>query len=142
ITGQYDGEVFSKLIYNEELQDLNSDYKFTTKLNNGATLNSLNLQKVFVLTTNGSASASELVINSLRPYIDVVQVGVNTRGKTQASMPIYESPDFGPNNVNPAHTYILLPLIANSVNKNDGLVPPTGLTPDVERAESPSNLGV
>ena len=142
ITGQYNGQVFSKLIYNEELQELNSDYKFTNTLNGGSTLNSLNLQKVYVLTTNGSASASELVINSLKPYIDVVQIGVNTRGKTQASMPIYDSPDLGPNNVNPAHSYILLPLIANSVNKNDGLVPPTGLIPDIKLSEHPSYFGI
>ncbi|MEO5789311.1 S41 family peptidase [Gelidibacter sp.] len=141
ITGQFNGQVFSKLIYNEELQELNSDYKFTNTLNGGSALNSLNLQKVYVLTTNGSASASELIINSLKPYIEVVQIGLNTRGKTQASMPIYDSPDFGPNNVNPAHSYILLPLIANSVDKNGGLVPPTGLTPNIEIGEFPSTLG-
>lgn len=142
ITGQFNDQVFSKLIYNEELQDLNNNYKFSKTIGKGSTLNSLNLQKVYVLTSNGTASASELIINSLRPYIDVVQIGLNTRGKTQASMPIYDSPDLGPNNVNPAHNYILLPLIANSVNKNDGLVPPNGLIPDIERGEHPANLGI
>ncbi len=141
VTGQFNGQVFSKLIYNEELQEINSDYKFANTFNSGTALNSLNLQKVYVLTTNGSASASELIINSLKPYIDVVQIGLNTRGKTQASMPIYDSPDLGPKNVNPAHNYILLPLIANSVNKNDGLVPPTGLIPDIELGEHPATLG-
>ena len=141
ITGQYNNEVFSKLIYNEELQELNSDYKFANTLNGGAALNSLNLQKVYVLTSNASASASELVINSLKPYIEVFQIGVSTRGKTQASMPIYDSPDLGPNNANPAHSYILLPLIANSVDKNGGLVPPTGLIPDIELDEHPATLG-
>lgn len=141
ITGQFNGQVFSKLVYNEELQELNSNYKFTSTFNNGATLNSLNLQKVYVLTTNGTASASELIINSLRSYIEVVQIGVNTRGKTQASMPIYDSPDLGPNNVNPAHNYIILPLIANSVNKNDAIVPPGGITPNIDLNEHPANLG-
>ena len=142
ITGQFNDQVFSKLIYNEELQELNSDFKFATKLNGGAALNNLNLQKVYVLTTNASASASELVINSLNSYIEVVQIGINSRGKTQASMPIYDSPDLGPNNVNPAHNYILLPLIANSVDKNGGLVPPRGLIPNIEIGEHPSNLGM
>lgn len=142
ITGQFGGQVFSKLIYNEELQDANKDYNFSNKLDNGSTLNSLNLQKVYVLTTNATASASELVINSLRPYIDVVQIGLNSRGKTQASTPIFDSPDLGPDNVNPAHNYVLLPLIANSVDKNGGLVPPTGLTPDIELGENPANLGI
>ena len=142
ITGQFNEEVFSKLIYNEELQELNSDYKFKNQLAKGQSINSLNLKKVYVLTTIGSASASELVINSLKPYIDVVQIGVNTRGKTQASMPIYDSPDLGPNNVNPAHSYILLPLIANSVDKNGGIVPPDGIVPNIERVEHPATLGI
>lgn len=142
ITGQFNDQVFSKLIYNDELQELNSDYKFTNVLGkNGTALNSLNLQKVYVLTTDATASASELIINSLKPYIEVVQIGLNTRGKTQASMPIYDSPDLGPNNTNPAHNYVLLPLIANSVNKNSTLVPPTGMTPDIEIGEHPAILG-
>ena len=33
------------------------------------------------ITTRGTASASELVINSLAPHVEVVMVGTNTRGK-------------------------------------------------------------
>ena len=43
--------------------------------------NSLNLSRVLFLTTDGSASASELVINALKPYLDVVQIGKTTHGK-------------------------------------------------------------
>jgi len=42
---------------------------------------SLNLQRLFVITTRGSASSSELVINSLRPYIPVTIIGDTTYGK-------------------------------------------------------------
>lgn len=142
ITGQFYGQVFSKLMYNEDLKELNFDYKFANSLEKGASLNSLNLQKVYVLTTDASASASELIINSLKPYITVVQIGENTRGKTQASMPIYDSPDLGPTNANPRHNYVILPLIANSVNKNSDLVPATGLIPDVKTREYINTLGV
>lgn len=41
----------------------------------------LGLQCIIVLTTDSTASASERLINSLRPYIDVVTVGEATRGK-------------------------------------------------------------
>lgn len=41
----------------------------------------LNLERLVVITTRASASASELVINSLRPYIPVVVVGDTTYGK-------------------------------------------------------------
>lgn len=141
ITGQFYGQVFSKLIYNEDLSEANFDYLFLNELEKGVNLNSLNLKKVYVLTTDASASASELIINSLKPYITVVQIGENTRGKTQASMPIYDSPDLGPKNANPNHEYVILPLIANSVNKNSELVPSSGLVPDVETREYINDLG-
>ncbi|MGE0452712.1 MAG: S41 family peptidase [Vicinamibacteria bacterium] len=41
----------------------------------------LNLQRLVVLTTRSSASASELVINALRPFIPVIVVGDRTYGK-------------------------------------------------------------
>jgi C-terminal processing protease CtpA/Prc len=42
---------------------------------------SLDLTRVFFIVTGSSASASELVINALRPYLDVVLVGDTTFGK-------------------------------------------------------------
>ncbi|HNU60237.1 MAG TPA: S41 family peptidase [Aquaticitalea sp.] len=140
VTGQFNGQVFSKLVYNSDLQELNTDYVFLDNFG-GNTINSLNLNKVYVLTTSGSASASELIINSLSAYIDVVQVGDVTTGKTQASILIYDSPDFSANNRNPSHTYVMLPLIANSVNVNGQPVPSTGLVPDISITESVVNLG-
>jgi C-terminal processing protease CtpA/Prc len=41
----------------------------------------LDLQRVVVITTGASASASELVINSLRPFMPVTVVGDTTYGK-------------------------------------------------------------
>ena len=43
--------------------------------------NSLNLNRLVTICTRGSASASELMINGLRPFIDVVIVGNTTYGK-------------------------------------------------------------
>jgi len=43
--------------------------------------NSLSLSRLIVITTRGTASASELVINGLRPFINVVVVGSTTYGK-------------------------------------------------------------
>ena len=50
-------------------------------------INHVNLSRVYVLTTKASASASELIINGLDPYINVIQVGKTTTGKYQASEP-------------------------------------------------------
>jgi len=48
-------------------------------------LNSLGLQRLIVLTTGGTASSSEIVINSLKPYIDVVTIGTRSLGKPYIS---------------------------------------------------------
>jgi carboxyl-terminal processing protease len=57
--------------------------KFSNQPNNLGTLN-----RLFVLTSTGTASASELIINSLRPYMDVIIVGEHTYGKNVASITI------------------------------------------------------
>ncbi|MDH3510313.1 MAG: S41 family peptidase [Gammaproteobacteria bacterium] len=43
--------------------------------------NSIDLDSIVFITTDDSASASELVINSLEPYINVALIGSNTFGK-------------------------------------------------------------
>ncbi|MDF9797344.1 carboxyl-terminal processing protease [Catalinimonas alkaloidigena] len=47
----------------------------------------LNLDRVIFITSNGSASASELLINGLRPFIDVQLIGDDTYGKPVGSFP-------------------------------------------------------
>ncbi|WP_229724428.1 S41 family peptidase [Winogradskyella forsetii] len=142
VTGQFTGEIYSKLFYNENLSNNNQDFLFTNSIEGVGAINSLNLSKVYVLTTERrTASASELVINSLSSYIDVVVIGENTVGKTQASRTIYDSPDFSFENANPSHNYAMQPLIANSTNVNDQLVPSNGLQPDIQLTERAHTLG-
>jgi len=50
--------------------------------------NSLDLNKVYVLTSKSTASASEIVINNLKPYMQVVQAGEATLGKDMAGFSI------------------------------------------------------
>lgn len=142
VTGQFTGQVYSKLFYNDNLSQNNTDFLFTNSIEGGGSINSLNLSKVYVLTTNRrTASASELLINSLKPYIDVVVIGETTVGKTQASVTVFDSPTlFSLDGVNPSHTYAMQPLVANSTNVNDQLVPSTGLLSDIEITETPSTF--
>ena len=142
ITGQFNGQVFAKLQYNNDLQSNNFDFDFSSSLDNGNAINSLNLNKVYVLATRSSASASEMIINSLNAYINVVQIGTNTTGKSQASITVYDSPNLQREGANPSHTYAMQPLVAITVNKNNQLVPSTGLVPSTELKENPSNYGV
>ena len=53
------------------------NYNFLDEANNIGS----SLSRVFVLTSNGTASASELVINGLKPYMDVITIGEHTAGK-------------------------------------------------------------
>jgi carboxyl-terminal processing protease len=46
------------------------------------------INKVYVLCGNRTASASELIINNLKPYINVVTIGEKTFGKDVAGFPI------------------------------------------------------
>ncbi|MEC8724298.1 MAG: S41 family peptidase [Bacteroidota bacterium] len=142
ITGQFDNQVFTTLKFNEDLQNNNANYNFSNTLSDGTSINSLNLTKIYILTSNVSASASEMIINSLKPYIDVVIIGDKTVGKSQASQIIYDSPNFGRQNANPGHSYALLPLIAITANKNNEEVPPSGIIPIINLLESPKNYGI
>lgn len=53
----------------------------------GAGIERLNLNRVIVLTTGASCSSSELVINSLTPFIEVVTIGQPTCGKPVGQQP-------------------------------------------------------
>lgn len=139
ITGQFNGELFATQEFNNNFED--RDILFDNETSSGATINSLNLNRVYFITTSSTASASELVISALTPYIDVVQVGTTTTGKFQGSRTIYDSPDFTRQNANPNHRYALQPLILRTVNANGFTDFSGGLEPDVERSEDLTNLG-
>jgi len=51
----------------------------------------LNLDRAIFITSRSSASASELLINGLRPFVDVVLIGDNTYGKPVGSFPFFFS---------------------------------------------------
>lgn len=85
-----DNETLVHLEYNNQLSNLLIDedmeerfeYKFTSDVVN------LDMDRVFFLTTPETASASELVITGLEPYMDVIQIGDNTAGKCYGSWTI------------------------------------------------------
>lgn len=65
-----------KLIYNSKHQEQNTSYKGEVLKNSLSGIN-----KVAVIVSSGTASASEMVINSLTPYVEVVLIGETTYGK-------------------------------------------------------------
>ena len=143
ITGQFTGQLFAKQQWNDKAQSYyEQNYPDRLRNNFVGGLNSLNLNKVYILTSKSSASASELVINCLKPYINVVQIGDVTTGKNVGSITLYDSPTFGKTDVNPAHKYAMQPIVLKVVNK-DGFGDYTaGITPTFPLIESLSNLGI
>lgn len=83
----------------------------------------LSLSRIFILTTGGTVSAAELIVNNLKPFLQVVQIGETTRGKNEAGFVIadYRNP--------PQVTWTMEPTVYKLFNKNNegnyenGLVP-------------------
>jgi len=75
------GETLVRYEYNDDYPQANFD------VNAFQATPFLDLDRVLVLTTGQTASASELVINSLEPFMDVVTFGERTLGKPFISAP-------------------------------------------------------
>lgn len=147
ITGQFNNQVFAKQQWNYKIENLINNpeqllNRFTSSIENGNNINHLNLSKVYILTTKRSASASELVINGLAPYIDVVQIGDITAGKNVGSITVYDSPSFRKQNVNPTHKYAMQPIVLKIANNNNFSDYTNGLSPDESQLEDLGNLGI
>lgn len=80
LLGDYLGGLVPGLIFSiTEFNDKNSDLNETEFFEQIA--NSMNLSRLVVISTSGTASASELVIHSMEPHTDVTIVGDTTFGK-------------------------------------------------------------
>ena len=95
-------------------------YKFSSNPYN------LDLDKVYFLTANGTASASELIITGLDPYMDVVVIGENTHGKYTGASVLYDAQE------NPEHNWVMVPITMKYANANGYTDFKNGLTPDYE----------
>lgn len=99
-----------------------NEYFVQTANNIGA-----NLSRVYVLTTDNTASASELIINGLRPFMTVNTIGTTTFGKNVGSFTISDDTGKIP--------YGLQPIVFKSFNKNNESNYASGFAPTVEVEE-------
>jgi len=124
-------DIFYKTKYNSFLSQY-SDFQnvqtpFESKTENLG--NILEGNRVYILTSSRTASASELIINGLKPYMDVYIIGDVTYGKNVGSIPFEDEE----NSDNP---YGILPIVTQSFNSLDQSDYTNGFTPDVEALES------
>lgn len=125
ITGSStDGQLFLKYKHNNKKTDYDVDVLFEQQAS------SVNVSSVVFITSKGTASSSEALINCLEPYIDVKVVGDSTYGKP-VGMYIFTYGDWA-----------FLPIVFKIVNANGvgdyffGIPPDYECPDDVTRAFS------
>ena len=148
LTGQFSGDIFSQQIWNSKLMDYWNGRdpeslinRFVSTLQDGTALNSLNLSTIYILTTDRSASASELLINGLSSHINVIQVGEQTTGKNVGSITVYDYID-NEGTKNPDHTYAMQPIVLKIANSDGYADYAEGLVPQTAVQERLTNLGI
>jgi C-terminal processing protease CtpA/Prc len=122
---QREGDDYNKLYFTDNLES----YDETGKVIESVPINKLTgLKRLYVFSSYKTASASELLINGLKPYMEVVLLGYVTYGKNVGSTTIYEEdPQKQKNN-----TWGIQPIIAKIANANNFSDYGNGFTPDVE----------
>lgn len=144
ITGNLTGQTFTHLKFNHKAADNDQTFLFedtgkTFDENFNETgnfvLNHLNLNKLYVITTQSTASASEMLIHCLKPYIEVKVIGSRTYGKTVGSITLYDSPSSSytsKNGVNSSHTWAMQPIVFGATNSQNFPSPVSGIQPDYD----------
>lgn len=152
IYGTNTSDVYIRQRWNDKIQaQLSDDFltDYFASSTGSSPINALNLSRVFVLAQFSSASASELVMNGLDPYVDVIHIGETTRGKNEFSITLVDNPGnsfiYNSNlegDINPDNSWGLQPLVGRNENANGFYDYTSGLSPDIELAEDLANLGV
>ncbi|HBZ24707.1 MAG TPA: hypothetical protein DEO54_00525 [Rikenellaceae bacterium] len=117
-----DKKLLARREHNDKYSSWDSDVQTQTIIER--IKGSLDLNRLFILTTKGTASASEVILNGLKPLMTVVHIGSTTYGKPNGMYVLpypdgnYDSPQF-----------VFLPICFFSVNSTgyghyvDGIVP-------------------
>lgn len=155
--------VFTMLSYNDDIgqnkyhlgtyveEDIIKDGKVVTKAERNPLDANLDLDKVYIIATGDSYSASELTAFCLRQFVNVLHIGGKTGGKYTASItvhaydnkigfPLYPSlfPKKSLSNEakNALQNWAMQPIVARYTdNKSNDFIKTDGLIPDIEMRE-------
>jgi C-terminal processing protease CtpA/Prc len=118
-----EGENYNKVFFQDQLE------KYDTKGNvlESVPVNKLaGLNQLYVITSERTASASELVINGLIPYMKVILIGETTYGKNMGSVTLYEEDSEKQKN----NTWGMQPIVVKLANVNNESGYGNGFAPD------------
>lgn len=119
---EYNAKVTAEIKADPQLGDGFLSVEFLNKAQNiGSQLQN---NRIYILTGTRTASASELLINGLRPYMDVFLIGSKTVGKNVGSITLNEEND-------PQNTWGMQPIITKSFNSLMVSDYDTGFVPQV-----------
>lgn len=136
ITGQFPDQTLIKEKWNDKAQSWFELHqpdslitKFPTKINSNA-INSLQLTDVYIVL-NGSSSSVELLINSLKSYVNVHIINNRqTSGNNTGTITLYNSIDYDSIGKSTNHTFALQPVVLEFLNKDDETYE-TGFSPNM-----------
>lgn len=112
-------KTFCKLIFRAPKNKAEVSHKLNrSEIRNGK---NLNLKKLYLITGTQTASASELIINGLRPYMDVVLIGDVTEGKNVGSNEFEDKKN---------HSWVLHPITCHLENADGYSDYADGFEPD------------
>lgn len=115
------GKAFCKLIYNNKHASDNYELPFSTQPSGGL---NLNLKRMYVIVSNLTTFAPEVLINSLTPFMgtdNIILVGTKTNGQNVALQKITTP-----------YNFTLFPVVANVNNAEDYGNFYNGLSPSKE----------
>jgi C-terminal processing protease CtpA/Prc len=127
-----DTKVFARRAYNRSVENeilndprLGEEFLSTPFSNESGNIGSLlSGGRIYVLTSSRTASASELVINALKPFMEVYLIGDVTYGKNVGSISLYDRTDA-------SNKWGLQPIVVKVYNSLDQSDYASGFTPDV-----------
>lgn len=124
-----DNKVYKRLIHNRMLSMYNSNDTIHRRAN------SLDLDQLYVIGGEGTASASEVTINGLKPYLNVYLVGDTTYGKPNGMYVLFypgEDEDYVRYNNDDFSKlkFVYLPIAFFSKNCYEESIPYNGFVPD------------
>jgi C-terminal processing protease CtpA/Prc len=115
------GDAYVKITHNDKQSDNDTTHVFQQD-----TLGvSLGLDRVYFITTQATASASEALINGLKPFMEVYQVGQTTYGKPVGMYAFTDN----------SQQYAFVPVCFSLMNANNNADYFDGLPVDVEAAD-------